>query len=104
MQVPLFNIDHDAPGPPCAPYPGSILILGGFRWLGMDGQLRVVGPGDSALVEAQKLTAAEYGEDPQEVVGAALFREDPVNLTSRTLAYWEAAAARGGYVLSELIV
>jgi hypothetical protein len=70
----------------------------------MDGQLRVVSTGQTVLAEKLKQYASEDGEDPQEVVGSGLFYENPVPLTARTLAYWQAAAQRGGYTLNDLIV
>jgi hypothetical protein len=102
MQVPVEDLEFDPDGPPCVPYPGSVLNLGGFRWLGMDGRLLTV-PSDLADWAADRAALAiEYGEDPQSGVGSLY--GTAVDLNSRTLAYWEAAAQRGGYVLQNLIV
>jgi hypothetical protein len=103
MQVPLTDIEYDPVGPPSVPLPGSILILGGYRWLGMDGQLRVVAEEDAAFAEQIKDQLISEGSDPQ-MLGYYLSGERVVPLRGRELAYWEAAAVRGGHVLSELIV
>lgn len=105
MQVPQFDIPYDPDGPPCTPYPGSILILGGYRWLGMDGNVRQIPSEKLANAEKLKVVAEVMGEDPQVFVGASLFGdESPVSLDSRTVAFWEAAAVRGGSTLNDLIV
>lgn len=102
MQVPVTDTPYDPDGPACAPYPGSVLVLGGYRWLGMDGRLLTV-PADFAEWAADRAQlATETGEDPQVEVGSLY--GSAVNLTSRTLAYWEAAALRGGHVLEDLLV
>lgn len=104
MQVPTTGTEYDPDGPPCTPFPGSILILGGYRWLGMDGKIRVVPLAKAEFAEELKKYAGEDGEDPQITVGSSLFPEHPVYLTSRTLAYWEKTALRGGHTLAQLIV
>ena len=60
---------------PCAPFPGAMLILGGGRWLLMNGRV---------------VTYRELGY--------------PVELNPRTYDYWEDAAIRSGSTLVELIV
>lgn len=103
MQEPIGGMpEYDPDGPPCAPYPNSALNLGGFRWLGMDGELLTVPAGYEELLASLVQQAEEYGEDPQ-LIGASIHGYHGVNLDRRTLAYWEDAAARGGYVLGDLI-
>lgn len=103
MEEPIGGMpDFDPDGPPCMPYPNSILNLGGFRWLGMDGRLLTVPVGYDDLVASLVLTAEKTDEDLQSVV-ARIYGCHGVDLNSRTLAYWEDAAARGGHVLQDLI-
>ena len=101
MQVPLEDIDYDPDGPPCTPFPGSILALGDYRYLGMDGRLLTIPASYQDVAADLAASAAEYGDDPQIEVGSIY--GDPVHLTSRTLTYWEEAAQRGGYVLGDLL-
>ena len=61
------------PGSRVVPYPNESLALGGGRWLEQTGQV---------------VTELPWLE---------------CELTSATLEYWEATAARGGHVLSDLI-
>lgn len=63
-----------APGEPYAPYPHQTLSIGGGRWLTPTGLV---------------LT-----EEPHH----------PCELQPETLWFWEAAAAKGGYVLGDLII
>lgn len=63
----------DPPEGDYAPDPMDVLILGGNRWLGHNGRVL------------------------PKPIGI------PVDLKSNTLKFWEAAARRGGYELSELI-
>ncbi|QFG04580.1 hypothetical protein PBI_KEZIACHARLES14_3 [Mycobacterium phage Keziacharles14] len=102
MEVPLDDLVYDPDGPPCAPYPDSVLILGGYRWLGMNGRLLTITADFTEWAASRAAQAVEDDEDPQAGVGSIY--GTAVNLTNRTLAYWEAAAIRGGYVLSELLV
>ena len=103
MQVPEEDTEYDPDGPPCTPFPGSILILGGYRWLGMDGHLRTIPLEMAEFAEDVKGYAAKGSGDPQVLVASELFEERAVYLDRRTLAYWEAAALRGQDIpLSEL--
>lgn len=101
MQVPDQDIPFDPAGPPCSPSPNSVLSLGGFRWLGMDGRLLRVPESMSEWADSRVELADRFGEDHQSAVGS-LYGE-AVDLNSRTLAYWEEAANRGGHSLQDLL-
>lgn len=99
MEVPIDDLpEYEPDGPPCAPNPNSALNLGGFRWLGMDGQLLTIPAGYEDYIKS----VVAYEDDPQSHA-AEIFGYRGVDLNSRTLAYWEDAAARGGYVLADLL-
>ncbi|QBP31110.1 hypothetical protein SEA_REFUGE_3 [Mycobacterium phage Refuge] len=103
MQEPEGGMpDFDPNGPPCAPYPTEILNLGRFRWLRPDGHVIVLPDSELAWAETRAAVAAEEGEDPQAAVGAMF--GDGTNLNPRTLAFWEAAALKGGNELSDLLI
>lgn len=59
----------------CAPYPNSLIALGGNRWLNRKGEV---------------VTNTDQGT--------------PVPITPRTRRWWEEAARRGGNELADLIV
>ncbi|UJD20842.1 hypothetical protein SEA_ZIMMER_3 [Mycobacterium phage Zimmer] len=103
MQEPEGGMpDFDPTGPPCAPYPTEILNLGRFRWLGQDGRVIVMPDSEIAWAERRAAEAVEDGEDPQTAAGVRF--GDGTNLNPRTLAFWEAAAERGGSTLADLLI
>ncbi|AXH48780.1 hypothetical protein SEA_STEAMY_3 [Mycobacterium phage Steamy] len=89
-------------GSPHAPYPTAILNLGRFRWLTPGGHVIETPESDMAWAQEQAEIAAEEGEDPQTLAGSIY--GDGVSLTPRTLAFWEAAARKGGNELSDLLI
>jgi hypothetical protein len=91
--------EDDGQGTPCAPYPNKILILGGFRYLHLDGNIQVA---EDDPWRAQQVAAAEArSEDSQSVVGGRW--GEPVYVNRRTRAYWESRAAVSGHTLDELL-
>jgi hypothetical protein len=100
--------EDDGQDTPCVPYPNEILILGGFRYLLLDGTIQVdspVGAGASSaddIERAQQVAGAESrSERPQSEVGSRWGA--PAYVNRRTRAYWESRAAVAGYTLAELL-
>lgn len=103
MQEPIGGMpDFDPAGPPCAPYPTQILNLGRYRWLAQDGHVIVLPDSELEWADKRAADAVEEGEDPQTAVGGRF--GDGTTLNTRTLAYWEAAAERGGNRLLDLLI
>jgi hypothetical protein len=70
--------EDDGRGTPCVPYPNAILAISGNRRLNLSGVI---------LTDDDR--EWHFGE--------------PVNVTSRTRAYWEGRAAVAGHTLDELL-